>query len=334
MNKEILLREYRNLCSDIRKIYVVPLINYSFKKTGYLYLLYKDFIENKEKYNFKIQSLSVFSLPLIALSRLKKEKCILHYHWLEINDLQSLGGLIWKIFWVSLYKLLNGRIIWTIHNQFPHNNKYIFLNRTVRKYIAHIADKLQVHCKSAVNIMMPVLNVNESKFFIIDHPIFPVEIIEKDKSSALLNQKYFPNKIKSEDILFLMFGEIAEYKGIKKVVEIFNSLEEKKKLLIAGIVKKGHMKNYKEILSSIKNQNQILICNKRIPDEDAMLFLNSCDYALFNFKEVLTSGSVFLALSYKKNIIVPSKGCLKELKGDNIIHFENEEELNNILNKC
>lgn len=334
MNEETLLREYQILCQDVQKVYVVPLINFSFKKTNYLYLLYKEFIEKKGNYTFDIESLSVFSHPQIFLSRIKKEKSILHYHWLEISDFQSLCGMVWKIFWISLYKFLNGKIIWTIHNKFPHSNKYIYLNRTVRKYMANIADRLQVHCKTAVDTMAALFNVEKSKFFILNHPEFSIEIIEKEKAVEILNKRFFPDKISAGDKLFLMFGEIAGYKGIKEIVKIFNSLEEKKKLIIAGTVKKGNIKYYNRFLSAIKNKNKILIYSERISDEDIPVFLNSCDYALFNFKEVLTSGSVVLALNYNKNVIIPFKGCLKELAGENIIHFDNEEKLRNILINC
>jgi glycosyltransferase involved in cell wall biosynthesis len=337
MNEEILLREYQNLCPDVQKVYVVPLINYSFKKTNYLYLLYKNFIVPKdpigegEKYKIDIESLSVFAHPKIVLSKLKGEKTVVHYHWLEINDIQSLIGMKWKLVWISLYRLFNGKIIWTIHNEFPHSGKYIFLNKVIRKYVAHIANKLQVHCQTAIKIMSPILNVKESKFFIVNHPEFPAELIEKNKAVHLLNQKYFSGKIKSGNILFLMFGEIAEYKGIKEIVKIFNTLSNEKKLIIVGTVKKGNKNYFKNCVSSIENKDQILTYTERIPDEEVPIFINSCDYVLFNYRNVLTSGSVFLALNYKKNIIIPLKGCLKELSGQNVISFNEESDLKNIL---
>ena len=112
MNEEILLKEYQNLCNDVKKVYVVPLINHSFKKTSYLYLLYKSFIEDKEKYNIEIESLSVFAHFKMVFSRLKNERSILHYHWLEISDLKSLSGMIWKLFCITLFKIFNGKIIY------------------------------------------------------------------------------------------------------------------------------------------------------------------------------------------------------------------------------
>ncbi len=331
MDEEILLKEYQNLCRDVKKIYVVPLINFNFKKTSYLYLLYKKFIEGKKNYGIHIESLSVFSHPKIVVSKFKKEKSILHYHWLEISDIQSLSGMIWKLFWISLYKLMNGKIIWTIHNQFPHSNNFIYLNKAIMRYMANIADKLQVHCESAIDIMIPELNVRRNKFFIIRHPEYPVKVMGKEDAVKLLDEKIFPGKIKKEDALFIIFGEIAEYKGIREVVEIFNNLDEKKKLVIAGVTKKGNEDYFKRILISIRNREQILIFNKRLPDDFVSIFFNACDTAIFNFSNVLTSGSVVIALNYNKKVIVPAKGCLKELKGENIIQFNSMEELKNIL---
>ena len=331
MNEEILLKEYQDLVHDVKKVFVVPLISFQFKKTNYLYLLYRKFIEGEKDYGINIESLSVFAHPKIVLGRLKKEKSLLHYHWLEISDFQSLTGMVWKLFWISLFKLMNGKIIWTVHNIFPHSNNYIFLNRFIRKYMAKKADRLMVHCNSAIDIMAPVFNVSESKFFVIHHPEFPVEIVEKNKAIQILNQRFFSGKIETNDKLFLMFGEIAEYKGIKEVVEIFNNLDEKNKLVIAGVIKKGNRDYFKKVLESVKNKEQILTYIERIPDYDVPLFFNACDTAIFNFNNVLTSGSVVIALNYDKKIIIPAKGCLKELKGPNIVQFNNSKELQNIL---
>ena len=334
MNEEILLKEYQNLCHDVTKVFVVPLINFQLRETNYLYLLYKRFIE-EESSRIHIVSLSVFAHPKIVLSRIKQEKCILHYHWLEITGIQSLTGMIWKLFWISFFKILNGKIIWTVHNEFPHSNNFISLNRSIRKYMARIADKLQVHCESAVDIMIPVLNVRRDKFFTVNHPEYPAKLITRDKAVELLNKNYFDGRISSEDKLFLMFGEIAEYKGIKEVVEIFNNLlDEKKKVIIAGVIKKGNEIYYKKTISLIKNENRVLVCTGRIPDADVPLFLNASDFAVFNYENVLTSGSVLLALNYNKKVIIPFKGCLRELSGQNIVRFNNREELENILLSC
>lgn len=331
MNEKLLFEEYKALCNDVKKIYVIPLINFSFKKTNYLYLLYKNFIENNEKYHIQIQSISVFLYPRIVLSRLINEKAIVHHHWLEVTDIKSFWGMFWKIFWLSLFKLFNGKLIWTIHNKFPHKGNYKLINSYIRKYMARISNRLHVHCASAIEIMSPILKVPKEKFFIVEHPKFSSEIYDKRKARDQVLKKYPLLSIKENDIIFLMFGEIAEYKKIKETAIIFNQLEKNKRLFVAGRIKKGSEKYFKEILELSRNNNQVFVDGHIIPEENVPAVFNMSDFVLFNYKEVLTSGSVFLALSYNKKVIIPNRGCLKELSGDNIIKFENENHLKNIL---
>ncbi|RPI66932.1 MAG: hypothetical protein EHM47_15705, partial [Ignavibacteriales bacterium] len=111
-----LYSEYQKISPDVRKIYVVPKINYSSRCTDYVYLLYKDFLEDKDS-KLIIECISIFRHYEIILSRFRNEKSLLHYHWLEVTDLKSLAGMFWKLFCVSIFKLLGGKLVWTVHNK-------------------------------------------------------------------------------------------------------------------------------------------------------------------------------------------------------------------------
>ncbi len=316
-----LYTEYRKLCKDIRKIYVVPKINFSSPHTDYLYLLYKEFLENNEDYHLEIRSVSVFGHFEFILSRIKNENSILHYHWVEITDLKSSAGMIWKIFSVLIFKLLGGKIVWTVHNKFPHNNHYRFINRIIRIYFAFLADKIHVHCSSGAEVMAAVLKVKREKFFIVKHPEYPSVIFSRSHAAELLKEKY-----KIDDKLpgsknFLMFGAIADYKGILEAEAVFKNLP-RKNLIIAGPVKRWDKKYLKEVLSAAKGSANIFVFPETIANDFVPVFLNYADFLLFNFSDILTSGSVMLAISYKKKIIAPAAGCLQEIDDENIIKFE------------
>lgn len=319
MNETSLLKEYQNLSPLVTKIFVLPKIPSQNLNTNYLYQLYKDYIENYEKHNLKVESLEVYQIPRIFLSRLKFEKSILHYHWFEFQDLKSLAGIKWKLFWILLYKISGGKIIWTIHNKFPHHNKYILLNKIFRRTLAILANKLHVHCKTAIDIIIPVLKVNRDKFFVLKHPEFPSELMNKNDAIDYLNKKFCYGQLKSDDKLFLMFGAIAEYKGIKEVINIFNTLDGNKKLVIAGFVKRSNNKYFEEIRNMSDNK-KVFVIGEMIPDEVVPYFLNSADCLIFNYKNILTSGGIYLALSYGKPAIFPREGCVTEMK-NNLIHF-------------
>jgi glycosyltransferase involved in cell wall biosynthesis len=61
---------------------------------------------------------------------------------------------------------------------------------------------------------------------------------------------------------------------------------------------------------------RIRISARAIPDEDLQLYINAADILAFPFRHVLTSGSVILAMSFGRPVIVPNLGCLPELVGD------------------
>ncbi|MHA1400482.1 MAG: glycosyltransferase [Candidatus Heimdallarchaeaceae archaeon] len=327
-----LLGNYLDIEKGLEVIYIHPSVLKQKDKNSYLYLLYKPVFDNKRKFNFSMRNVSFSIFPLIVFRKLLGEKSILHHHWYEFNNWKKFLLLIWKTFWMLIYSALGGKIVWTVHNKYPHKQQYLKANKILRKFFAKIAIKLHVHCQSAIKIMGPILGVSEDKFFVLEHPLYPSKIQEREEAIKILNSKYTKNRIKTTDLIFLMFGQISHYKGIREVEQVFNSIQDKnKKLIIAGKTKKNE-RRYSKIVENLANQNDNILCFvQNIPDEDIPLFFNSSDYIIFNYKDVLTSGAVFLALSYNKKIITNEKGCLKDLKGDNVIKFNSEEELKKLL---
>ncbi len=333
MNNSGLFNEYFKLCSGVNKIFVVPKFNFENRYTDYLYLLYQNYLSTSSK--IKIESLSVYAHPKFFISRIFNEKIIVHYNWFECTDLKSLAGIFWKTFWLILYKLVGGKLVWTVHNKYPHTVKFVLVNKIMRKFLARLANKLHVHCNSAIDIMIPILKVNREKFFVCEHPKYPAKEIKKNEAEKALNDKYLSNFLKKNDKLFLMFGNIAEYKGIKDIIEIFNEFSQNTKLVVAGELKKGSDKYFNELIKLTENSKNVIIVDQRIPDEDIPLFFNRCDYSVFNFTNVLTSGGVSLALSYDKPVIIPAIGCLQEIGGKDVIKFSDKNELKNLLsNLC
>jgi len=319
MTETSLLNEYRKLLPDVTKIFVVPEIPDVNRDTSYLNQFYKEFLTSSAP--VAIESFFAGSLPKIILSRLKSEKTILHYHWLEFEDLKTFLGIIWKFFWIILYKFSGGRLVWSVHNRYPHHNKYVSLNKKIRRIFAGLADKLHISCETAIDAVLPVLDTERSKFFITGHPYFPADIFGKEKAVDELSKRYLKYQLDKDDKIFLMFGAIAEYKGIREVIDIFRLFDDKNKLIIAGFVKRGNKKYFDE-LKPLADNKQIFIEGRLIPDNDVPYFFNSADCVIFNYRDILTSGGVYLALSYGKKVIAPGSGCLTELKSNLLIFFD------------
>ena len=133
------------------------------------------------------------------------------------------------------------------------------------------------------------------------------------------------DKLQPEDEIYLMFGQIREYKGILPVAKIFTNFSERKtkKLIIAGSNKEAKYVSKLEQLT--RQHTTIMLIPHFISKEDESYFYGAVDKVIMNHKQVLTSGAAILAINYGKKLLVPDVCCLSELEGVQI--FTSKEEL-------
>lgn len=322
---------YASINPEAKTIYVVPLIRFEIKKSDYLYLLYEDLIEDEE---YSIQPISVFNHIKLVFGLLKnRKKAILHYHWLEFQDMRSLAGMPWKIFCIYLFQKLGGTIVWTLHNEFPHDQKYLKLHEYLHKKMAGWAKILHVHCQTAVQKMCSRLNAPEHKFRLVPHPDFPAFPVDKEEAIGKLNDVY-DCQLTGEQPILLMFGNISRYKQIEHVADIIMNADYDCRLLVVGPIKKGNDDLYDELRLKSEQNEKIKVVAKFIPEEHVPWFYSVADYCIFHYREILSSGGYHMAKSYQKEIIAPDLGCLSE-EGDhpNVHLFSDEEGLKRELSK-
>ncbi|MAO64753.1 MAG: hypothetical protein CL666_07110 [Balneola sp.] len=322
---------YASVNPDAKTIYVVPLIRFEVKKSDYLYLLYEELLNDDD---YHIQPISVFNHFKLVFGLLKNRKqAILHYHWLEFQDMRSLAGMPWKIFCIYLFQKLGGTIVWTLHNEFPHDQKYLKLHDYLHNKMASWASILHVHCKKAVDIMSERLQAPKDKFRLVPHPDFPAFPVDKNKALQHLNDVYGCDLTGNQPVL-LMFGNISRYKQIERVADIVINADYDCRLMIVGPIKKGNDDLYDELAAQSRRSDKIEVVAKFIPEEHVPWFYSASDYCIFHYREILSSGGYHMAKSYQKEIIAPDLGCLSE-EGDqpNVHLFKDEEALKSELSK-
>ena len=308
---------------------VVPLIRYNYKRSDYLYLLYRDIIENR-KQRFDVESISVWRHWVFVWKALISRNTILHYHWLECTDIKSLAGIAYKLICIALFKLLGGTLVWTIHNKMPHDQAFGTLNLRIRRWMASKADRIHIHCSGMIDDIADFYQQPASKFRVVDHPAFPSEYVSRnDAIERIRDERNLP--IKETDTLFLMFGNISSYKQIDKVCELFVDLAANKKLLIVGPVKKGQMSHFKKIKEYARRHENILLVPHFISEKMVPFYMHAADCVVFNYRQILTSGGVELAKSYGRPVIAPALGCLAEVNDENIVLFDTQAELKQLI---
>lgn len=266
-----------------------------------------------------IQSINLVLLPaLLIFYRICGYK-IFHIHWFYIFRIPALDFGIFKIIMeyyclAILYftKILGYKLIWTVHEVISHNaisDKDISVSRNISQRLSYIADIKIIHSKSAINEMVEnKLNIDHC--VVIPHGsyvgVYPNLITPSEAREKL--------KIKIDEFVILFFGNIRKYKGIDKLLEAFSLIDNNNvRLIIAGQCKD------KSIIRSVyklQETYKIIFYDGFVAHEDVAKYFNACDVVCMPFKEITTSGSALLALSFNKPIIAPRIGALIDLPYD------------------
>jgi glycosyltransferase involved in cell wall biosynthesis len=308
---------------------VAPPIRFSYKKSDYLYLYYRKILKET---SIPVRNISTLAHIRLIFWQLFGQTSLLHYHWFEITGPISALSAIYKIIFILAYKLLGGKIVWTVQNTLPPDCSYEWMNYYARQWLATKADLLVVECETIKTDISTFFNVHPNSIRVARHPAYPAQIMPRAAAVEAINHRYNVG-INIQDRLFLMFGHISSYKQIGKVCEIFKDEPIQKKLIIVGPVKKGQMKLYKSLKRTAAKTSNIILIPQFISEESVPEFMNAADYLIFNHRDALSQGGVHLAISYQKTAFLPRKGCLNELNAENLSFFKSQDELKKLIQK-
>lgn len=306
---------------------VAPPIRFSYKKSDYLYLYYQNVLKETQ---IPVRNISTLAHIKLIFWQLFGQRSLLHYHWFEITGPVSALSAIYKIVFISVYKILGGTIVWTVQNTIPPDCRYEWMNFYVRKWLSGKADRLVVECESVKAEISTFFNIHPDSIRLARHPSYPAQILPRAAAVEAINHRYNVG-INVQDRLFLMFGHISAYKQIGKVCDIFRDEPIQKKLIIVGPVKKGQMKLYKSLKKRSSKTPNIILIPQFISEESVPEFMNAADFLIFNHRDALSQGGVHIAISYRKTAFLPRKGCLKELTNENLLFFSSQKELKKLI---
>ncbi len=324
----------------MKKILVYPKYNNPYQK-----LLYQQFNNNKKiKINYLVDEktkydryLLMFVLPFMIVNKRIKGFNIFHLHWVAFtpktnNKIIRTLDLFYVIFILLLIKVINYKLVWTIHNITPHDCLTIN-DLFITRFLYKIADVKIVHSKNTMEELKE-LKINIKNVVIIPHGNY-IEYYENKINKIQARKRLHLDK---NAFVLLFFGEIKFYKGIDELLKTFLDLAgdyKNSQLLVVGKVYEEQIeKLLKKYKSKLKDHLQLFL--QYIPDSEIQYYMNAADIVVYPFRKITTSGSVLLALSFGKPIIYPLIGSLKELP-DNIgfsYSIDNENNLHDCLEKA
>lgn len=240
---------------------------------------------------------------------------VLHLHW--TNDFILADGWPKTIlktvrFLIELLvvKTLGIRIVWTVHNLSNHEKINSSYESFVNRYLIHFYDQVIVHCSVAREAVIQLYHLNDlcaNRVHVIPHGNY----IDCYENSITRQDARIKLDYEEDAIIFLFLGSIRPYKGIFELIDVFCKIENPKaRLLVVGNPSNDITKN--ELIKRCQNDERIKAVLQYIPEDEIQIYMNAADVAVFPYTDILTSGSVVLAMSFGKAIVVPCIGCISE----------------------
>lgn len=237
---------------------------------------------------------------------------VLHFHWLhplysKKTKRQTITGFSRFVLRLLVARIIGYRIIWTMHNLFPHEKIFPLVDRFVRLFMVIIAHTIIVHCEKAKE------ELSRNFYRRNNVAVIPIGIYPQLSTKSVNPKKIRENMgISPTNLVFLSFGQIRPYKGLEDLIKLFKKVDNSDvTLIIAGSTKSSELERDLKILAA--EDKGIILKIQWFDDIELHQLLSCADVIVLPFKDVLTSSTVMLAFSYAKPVVAPDLGCLPYL---------------------
>ncbi len=275
----------------------------------------RELVTALEEYGVHVTLCSFNVLPILRALWVHGIPDILHLHWTDVYFVAGKGlktFLKTIRFFMELFivKALGVRVVWTVHNLSNHEKINAGYETFINQALIKIYDQVIVHCLAARESVIQFYRLKDSsahKLNVIPHghyiDCYPNEVSRRDARVQL--------GYDDDAVIFLFLGSIRPYKGLFELIDVFCRLENANaKLLIVGNPSSAETKT--ELLDRCKADPRIQAHLAYVPDDELQIYMNASNVAVFPYTDILTSGSVLLAMSFGKPIVVPRIGCIAE----------------------
>jgi beta-1,4-mannosyltransferase len=238
---------------------------------------------------------------------------VIHLHWpwgLYYADTlpEALKACAAMMDALLLARSMGCRIVWTMHNLYPHDSDNHDLDHLARLAIVATSSAVIVHCEAARQLLQSYFHRTDG-VFTIPHGHFMAP---------------YPNTISTEEarkrfgfddrhFVYLFFGTVRENKGVEQLVECFRTIEgDHLRFLFAARVCSDYGRR---VVEAARESDPRIVSyeTERFANDEFHGFYNAADIAVFPFTDILTSGSAITSLGFYCPVVVPALGCLPAL---------------------
>lgn len=272
---------------------------------------------------------SAVLLPRVLRGRID----VVHVHWID-QLVQARGEKKAKIkaraliLQLRMLQKIGKRIVYTAHNLLPHERRGDVEVEATRSLV-RIADAIIVHGHVAKDLVCERFGVPPEKVHVIPHPNYIGlygEIVSRNEARLALDLPDGP--------MLGFVGQIRPYKGVEELLTAFGEMPQQHlRLLVAGSVRDSDLASRVE--RAVGEDPRVVFRPGFVPDHQLGTMLSAIDVLVLPYRDVLTSGTALLGMSYAVPCVAPRVGCIPEvLTEDANVLYSLESSLSDALRAC
>jgi len=244
---------------------------------------------------------------------------MLHLHWPSFyyyeprSTPRTLKNLL-RFCAVLLYAWLKGvRIFWTAHNLYPHDGgRSLWVHRVARRLVIAVSERIFVHGPSAAAILAREFPATRRKQVLIDHghwiDHYPPHHGREPARASL--------GLRPETFVYGFVGTCKPYKGLEELIAAFAQQSGDCTLLIAGhFQSESYAAEIRHCLAALPAHRVVLV-PRFLADDEMQRHVVAIDALVLPFREVLTSGSLILGLSFGTPVVTPRIGAVVDVMNE------------------
>ncbi len=252
--------------------------------------------------------------PIFRAARDCSSVKVLHLHWVNpyLKGSNWLTRLIYSfkfLIALLLVRLTGTRIVWTIHNRLSHEARFPRLELWTIRQLVKLADGIIVHHQTSLAELADLYQFDGTRATVIPHGHYRGvygEAIDPVEARAILG-------LPLTGKVYLNLGMLRPYKGIEGLLQTWRDHPEvtaAHTLLIAG--KPVNEAYGQQLMEQVTNTKGAILHLGFVEDHLIPVYFSAADVVILPFENVLTSGSLILAMSYHKPIIAPASSEISE----------------------
>ncbi len=244
---------------------------------------------------------------------------VLHLHWLNVfflhghwiaESLQVAGRTLGFIGTLRLLQMAGTRLVWTAHNLHNHEGRMPWADRACHRGVARLADAVIAHSPQAKRRVIEAFDLERpDKVHAVPHghylEAYPRNVSRDEARDSL--------DIDADERVLLFLGRIRPYKNIPTLVQAYRraSTGESSRLVVAGNPSGDEVEH--GIREAVGNREDIDLHLRFIEDDRLQYFFKAADAVVLPYRDILTSGSAVLAMSFGRAVVAPHLGTLRDV---------------------